>query len=642
VVTRYDVSAVTPQGGYVAKQCPVRAQWDVIRPCEPRATPPDLERRFARGRAFEAQVFADLAALHPAAVVLAGLDHDLRAERESATLGAMTAGAGLIIAGRLPADPAGRRVGEPDVLVAAGGGYRPVDIKHHRTLRPGPAGTSDLAALCSPLSHPGWEYAAPDPDAAARKRRDDLLQLAHYQRMLEAAGLAAAAGRYGGIIGIDAVVTWYDLDAPIWLTPSVTGQRKLRSTMAVYDFEFEFRLDIIAVAAMHQAGQHVTPLVVPVRISECPACPWWSWCGPQLAAGSGDVSLLPRIGWRAWRVHRDHGVTDRASLASLDYLTATLVASGVDLRPLLAALDELPADTPVAAVIGERKHAQAAQLAAAGITTLGDARVLSAPTASYCDQPLHDLAQQIDQARAAVGQAPAYRRRGVAAISVPRGDIEVDIDMENTEDGVYLWGALVTSRSANGLSIDAQYAGYHPFSCWEPMTPGKETDLFTRFWQWLSGVRSAVAEAGLQLRAYCYNATAENSQMSRIAVAAGLSGEVAAFLGSEQWIDLLRVFDSQVITGSSAGLKSAAALAGFAWDVQDPGGGESQVRHDAAVGTGAPAQAAREWLLAYNRSDTQATQALRTWLDGQARDCPPIEDVRSGSGIEVEGSVRRE
>ena len=524
---------VPPQGGYLAKQCPVRAQWDVVQPAEPRPDSPALQRRLARGRQFEEHIVARLAELHPTAVSIAPGD---RTGRETATLAAMRTGVPLILGGRLPADLAGRRVGEPDLLLPADGraGYRAVDVKHHRCLDADPGRPP---ARCSTLQRLGWAAAEARPGVG---RPATAGRTCSSWRTTSACwkppGWRPVTGRFGAIIGVDGVVTWYDLDAS-------PGAQEPRSVMQVYDAEFQFRLRVLAAAAGHLADPDRPLLVQPARIGECPECPWWSWCGPRLEAGPGDVSLLPRVGWRARRVHRDHGVTNRAELAGLDHRTATLVAAGVDLRPITAALGTRPDDTPITAVLGARKRAQLARLTAAGIRTLRDARALSKSTAAYSDRPMRDLPEQIDLARAALGGWPAYRRRGISRVGVPRGDVEVDIDLENVEDGVYLWGTLVTIRSP-GLGRGP--AGYRAFCRWVPITAEVEAGLFAEFWAWLAGLREAVGESG--------------PDVPRLLLQRRRRGRCATPPGRHRWPGRRdrRVHQQRAMGGSAAGVRHPA------------------------------------------------------------------------------------
>jgi len=620
---RYDTSNLSPQGGYVAKQCPVRAQNNVLQPCQPLAASRELQRRFDRGREFEVSAVDDLEKASPGITVAAA---DTPEELEKATAEAIQDQAPVIVSGRLPTDLEGKRVGKPDLLVGANpAGYRPVDIKHHMTLAPAEPGRKGISAFCSSLDAPRLEDAEGDERYSARKREEDLLQLAHYQRMLEAAGLAAESGRWGGIIGTEERVVWYDLDAPMWITASSTGKQKVRTTMERYDFEFDFRLDVIAVAQAHLIDPSIELLVVPAAIDECPECPWRDYCRERLEAGSGDVSLIPRIGWRQRKLHFARGVRERAALARLDIPTARLVADGVNIAEMQSLIEDLPPETPISdlgAVVRSTK--QLAALEDAGIRTFGDLEAMPAATAAYSDSGLSTLPEQIDLARAALGAEPIYRRRNVERLVVPRADIEVDVDMENVETGVYMWGALLSDRTKPAPSPE-----YTTFATWRPLDAEVEAANSGRFWAWLTELRDDAARRGFSFRAYCYNASAENTYLHRLGVARGILDEVTDFMRSDQWVDLLKVVSSQLITGGGLGLKKIAPIAGYAWSVDDPGGGASMVRYDVAVNSDdeAARDQARRWLLTYNQGDVEATLAIRDWLEHQGAELPTMESL---------------
>ena len=193
--------------------------------------------------------------------------------------------------------------------------------------------------------------------------------------------------------------------------------------------------------------------------------------------------------------------------------------------------------------------------------------------------------------------------------------------MENVQDGCYLWGCLVTDRSDTNLLP----AGYRAFVTWEQMTPEVEAENSLRFWQWLTNARDAVHIAGRTFRTYCFSAGAENRFLRRLGSAGQIEEQVESFIDSEDWVDMSRVWDSQLITGGSTGLKTVAPMAGYQWVVDDPGGDESIVKYDLAVSELPDSSSAREWLIEYNRGDVEATRAVRLWME--RADIPSIEDL---------------
>ena len=542
---------------------------------QPLAAPdPALEQRWADAAAHRVMVGERLAV---AANVNGGgpgwvsIADGSFAERATATLAALRAGAAYVWNAVLPLDAAGARRGEVDLLVRAeladpaedslagssistedslagssiSTGYRPIIVVNHRVTDPG------SGALTGPIYPPLGERCAPDESRRARSHTRDQLRLAHLARMLEASGFSVAGAVLGGVIGLDAdVVLWHDLTAPSWPDG--------RSTLAEYDSRFADRLAVARAAAGQQPA-----LAQPSRITECRRCPWWPTC---------ERVLLER---------RDISLVVRGEDASL------LRANGVRTVAELAALD--PGDRQ-AAVLRGMSPLEAVALARAWLRGL-------------------PLARKVD------------------TVAVLRADVEVDIDMESFgESGAYLWGALLS-----GADI-GQAPGYRAFATWRPLPTDDEARSFAEFWGWLREVRSRCAARGLSFAAYCYNEQAENRWLlgsaDRFAGRPGIPAraEVAEFIESDRWVDLFAVVSRWFLCAHGKGLKRVAPVSGFAWADPEASGENSMRWYRDAVGMdgGLPDSVQRERLLRYNRDDVHATLSLRQWMCSPALNDIPL------------------
>ncbi|MFT6290485.1 MAG: hypothetical protein ACJAR2_001076, partial [Ilumatobacter sp.] len=258
-------------GAYAAKQCPVRLfrHYDPTEAATASVPDEDLQQLFDDGIAFEGSMVEEIAALHApdGVAIIPGRDELDHPARRQLTNDALAAGVTIICGALMEPDLEARRLGEIDLLVATGRTvsvsgkpeYRAIDVKSHRCtdyLNDADevhGGVSDLQ-LAAPVTVPGYE---------PRYREDDCLQLAHYHRLLQALGHAEPDDRehevFGGILGSERVVAWFDLQRPQFatLTPqethgSISYHRRSHSTKRTaldrYDFEFGFRVTVIDAA----------------------------------------------------------------------------------------------------------------------------------------------------------------------------------------------------------------------------------------------------------------------------------------------------------------------------------------------------------------------------------------------------------
>ncbi len=446
-------------GAHASRRCPRRIHNDHDRtvPKVEWLPSPELQLRLDAGSGFEVEVLDRLVVLHGHRCTdLRGTD-DWR-ELTTATIAALAAGAELVVGGRLPDDDAGGRLGRPDVLLRVGTGpdgvagrYVPVEVKWHLGTEKRAKRTASVSALASPTTRVEVEGRAP----RTRQRFDDLLQLAHYTRMLQACGFHPGEDQLvGAVIGTDLldvgggepeqVLVWHDLAVAQFTTFSRSRGSAERSVLERYDHEHRFRLKVAQVAARRTgAPDDPEPIVVPIAQDECLTCPYRDWCAERMGPDDPSAAITTgRLRIREWLSLQALGVTTTAALAEVD-------------------VDD---DEFMAAFLAEHTHDEA-----------GAAR---------------RLAEAVRRA-GMVRDGVRLLRTGTGPLHVPRADVEIDLDYESDPSGrKYLWGARVATGDA--LTGTWGPARYRAFVTWDLVDAEGERALAAELVAWL---RSEIASA---------------------------------------------------------------------------------------------------------------------------------------------------
>ena len=558
-----------------ALQCARRVHNDfdpTLSAVELKEVPPN--RWAEQGIEFEVCVVDLIHALNPTGVVdLRSLPHRAAA---TATTKAMEQGIFVVVGGALPDDAVRHRTGRPDLLIYGGhrgdgrAGYFPVEIKSHRITKESSSGGAKMSHLGNMTVGIQIQTSA-DRQPASTYRQSDLMQLAHYWRMLESCNFHADVVPVGGIIGSDTCTTnegfivWQSLTEPFFTTYSRSHGTAKRSALERYDHEFDFRLRVVDVALRQDEPEAPMPLVRPILIEECDSCPWHEVCLEELGDADPSVHVTSgRLSVREWNALRRIGVDTVQDLASLELADTRLAAYWPELEI-----------APSRAKSRLEKAVLRAQMSLAG----EDVRWL-----------------------------------GNLVESIPRADVEVDFDLEWDGDSrIYLWGLLVT---ADGVSRSESLCS------WDEMDEAGEVELAAAAIEKLILLRTAAESQGKTFLIYHYS----HPEVSMVRT---LLARHSGSLPSEEWwndftsecfIDLLPKVKERLFGLKGLGLKRVAGAAGFSWAEEEPSGEQTlewidQARSDP---DNSVRQAAQDRLLQYNNDDVKATLALREWLVSQS------------------------
>jgi len=613
-------------GGYDAKSCPekTRKTYDpAYADVELDPIPVGDVGRMEAGNVFEDEMERKIAeALEGKAYLVPACTRSKRSKknREKLTLEvAHNPGNYTVIwNARLPQQKETHRTGEPDLLVLYGFTadgkpmWLPVDVKDHSVL----SGSSSSKYPVSQFETPQYQDAVETDLGKGSGRKEDLLQLAHYQRMLEHEGLDARGTSIGGVIGREGGIVWFDLHKPV-LRHNVLGPV---SALAYYDYEFAFRVEIArsALSGVAEVG--------PEWKAECNSCIFRSTCHMELKNDLDHITLVPGITPNRAVVHYERDVEQIGALARLDHRTAVLVDANVDVAGMISWAHQVGPSALVTEWKPLKAKAAVEALKVTGVKTAKDALSLDYETARYSLSGVWDLPGRIDQARV-MKTGKVFKARGIDAVSIPRSAFEQDFDVEDYDGFVYMIGIRTSGRKKRGEDIRTR-AECRTFVTWE-QTAQEEARVFAEAWEHLQSQMAYAKHNRYGYKAYHYGHHERSTFKTLAARHAGLPNvptvqEVEDFFNLSDVIDLHKVISEELVWPTeSLSLKDAAKWARFSWRDSDPSGDNSRAWYLAAISD--PDESVRnenrERLIEYNVDDVHAQEHIRDWLTrlGEAR-----------------------
>jgi predicted RecB family nuclease len=213
-------------------------------------------------------------------------------------------------------------------------------------------------------------------------------------------------------------------------------------------------------------------------------------------------------------------------------------------------------------------------------------------------------------------------------LEIPSFDIEVDIDLENSQalleeflegetlgdDRVYLYGYGVHDRTINPDWKSAEFGHFANFD----NTDEAEYEVLLNMWRKLEELVASAQSQNKTIGVFHYSPHektwwrkfakkyAERADTPRIE-------HINVFM-DQNFVDLLEYSRKLALKSSSYSIKHLAPLANFYWSVDNPGGAISLIKYKLATGgtsSDLAKQEAIKWLIDYNRDDVRATFAVR-------------------------------